>query len=150
MATQKFVKQIKETERRTSPVTAVMPLLLILAVALSAAYLVVGYQLASSRDLSLATAQPQPVQTTAQLEKSYQAKLALRLSDYLQTARVADEQFLAKTQQLKEQLLALLVPPQYREKHLALVLSLEKIETESRKGNWLAVTQEMEKISQER
>lgn len=150
MATQKFVKQMEKTERQTSPATAVMPLLLILAIALSAVYLVIGYQLASTKDLSSATVQQQPVQTAAQLEKGYQAKLALIIGDYLKTAQIADGQFLVKTQQLKEQLLALLVPPQYREKHLALVLSLEKIEVESRQGNWPAVTREMEKISQER
>jgi len=148
MVVSKFVKQLREKEQPPI-VPAVMPLLLVLTIALSAVYLLIGYQSAGSRDFDSASTE-WPVITTIQLEKSYQTKVAMIIGDYLSTVNITDGQFLNKTEQLKNQLLALIVPPQYRDSHLALVLSLDKMETEAEKENWPAVTREMEKISQER
>jgi hypothetical protein len=142
------VKKIIKTTEGKKParlLDSLVPLLLILTIALGATYLVVGYQAAISHDFGSQLAK-QPVISAAQLENTYQAKLLASLSDYLKTADLADGQFLAKTEQLKNQLLALIVPAKYRDRHLALILSLDKLETESKNGDLKAAAQEIEKI----
>lgn len=145
----KTEKTIKVTEKKKKwqswQLDGFMPLLLILTIALSATYFVISYQAAASHDLGSQLAK-QSVVSAAQLENTYQFRLAVILSDYLKTADSADQQFLAKTEQLKNKLLDLIVPAKYRETHLALVLTLDKIEIESKNGDLKAVAQEIEKL----
>ena len=140
--------EVEEKNIKLAPAASgFMPLLLILAIALGVTYFIVSYETALSHNFGASPVR-QPAVSAVQLENIYQAKLTAILGDYLKTADVADQQFLTRTEQLKNSLLALIVPAKYRDKHLALVLSLNKIEIESQNGNLQAAAQEMEKIRQ--
>ncbi len=125
----------------------VMPLLVILAVALSATYFVVQYHGSMSFDFSQKAA-GRTIVDVIQLENKYAGGFKAVVNAYLESIDVRDSGFIVKTEQLKKRLLALVVPAKYRDQHLAVVLTLDKMETDSQQGDWQAVAAEMEKIKQ--
>jgi len=125
-----------------------MPLLLVLAVALSAAYAVISYQGKIAADFNSQFSN-RSIVSSAQLEKKYETSIKTMVGEYLKIADISDSDFAAKTEQLKNGLLSLIVPAKYRDKHLALVLSLDKMESASKDGDSKSVAAELEKIRQD-
>lgn len=137
-------------EDKAAPVSnfgSTMPLLLVLAIALAVTYFLSGYLSVSSRGFS-SSFYRRPAVSATQLENSYHLRLTAIVSDYLARVSAADQNLLAETEQLKNRLLALIVPAKYRDRHLALVLAVDKLETATKNGDSQAAAQEMETIRQ--